>query len=492
MPALSQQQRPVSQEEEQNEGQTEAEVQSESASLETDGGGEQEDGFFTKVKNFFTGKGKSKDKTKDTEKGKTKEPEPVQDSPPEPEKTPAEVLEELLKAGSGELKGLWEKASAGQREAVATLAKTKDVGDDVLKTLFDATPNAELKVLTILFEKRYDVSVGQTLSGDKTGKAWDTEGVRRCWTILETLPDDHVRGNAWLEHWTRYDGGSGAGGFYSGGRKESSVTYDKDEIDKANTSAHKGDPLYGVVRFDKVVRHEVGHAVDKKIGAEAALCLGNATGGNWEKHGAPTADLVDKMIAAGGVKIKALKDEHKSAVAGAILKAMQDGKPGDTAKNIKALDIFKAPDEKTPAALDQATLDDVLKDPVAVTSEKCGKDKSPWYKLGDMGIDVGGRHYQVDYGKTWVSYDKAALAKKVSTYQFRAPGEWFAEAYATYFQPDGEGKVGKLLEGRDPTTKEWFDKNVLPQEKKEAPKEAEGKEPKKDEPLTDKGGGKGG
>ena len=179
MPELSQQQRPVV-EEEQNESQSEAEAQSTSGSLETESGGEQEDGFFTKVKNFFSGKGKSKEKTKETEKGKTKEPEKVEDTPPEPEKTPAEVLESLLKAGSGELKTLWENASAGQREAVATLAKTKDVSDDVLKSLFDLTPNAELKVLTLLFEKRYDVSVGQTLSGDKTGKAWDTEGVRRC------------------------------------------------------------------------------------------------------------------------------------------------------------------------------------------------------------------------------------------------------------------------------------------------------------------------
>ncbi|MBL8787614.1 MAG: hypothetical protein JNJ59_22105 [Deltaproteobacteria bacterium] len=490
MPDLTQ--RPV--EEEQNEAQSEAEASSESAALESGSEEEQvsEDGFFTKVKNFFTGKGKEKKKGGD--KGKVKEDEaPKVETPKEPEKTPDEILTELLKAGSGELKGLWEKATAGQRDAVATLIKTKDVGNDTLKTLFDATPGGELKVQTLLFEKRFDVSVSETLTAGKTKKAWDSEGIKRCWTVLEKLPEEHVKGNAWLEAWTRYDGGgTGAGGFYAAGKKESAVTYDKDHIDDKNTAAQVGDPLYNVVRFDKVVRHEVGHAVDKQHGVSAALCLGNATGGNWEEHGAPSADLVDKMITAGSTKIKTLSDEHKALVATAILNAMKAGKPADTAKNIKALDIFKSPDGTAPAALDQSVLDAVLLDPVVQTSEKCGADKSPWYKLGNLGIDLGGRHYQVDYGKTWVSYDKAALAKKVSTYQFRAPGEWFAEAYATYFQPDGDGKVGTLLEGRDPTTKEWIDSNILPKEKKETPKEAEGKEPKKGETTTDKGGDKGG
>lgn len=50
---------------------------------------------------------------------------------------------------------------------------------------------------------------------------------------------------------------------------------------------------------------------------------------------------------------------------------------------------------------------------------------------------AGGRVYQQAYSSQWYSYDLGARNSLVSSYQFRAPGEWFAECYAAYF-------VGKL------------------------------------------------
>ncbi|MDR7273030.1 hypothetical protein J2X20_005715 [Pelomonas saccharophila] len=43
------------------------------------------------------------------------------------------------------------------------------------------------------------------------------------------------------------------------------------------------------------------------------------------------------------------------------------------------------------------------------------------------------RVYQEAYRGTWVSYDLTARGAGISSYQFRAPGEWFAEAYAAFF-----------------------------------------------------------
>ena len=40
--------------------------------------------------------------------------------------------------------------------------------------------------------------------------------------------------------------------------------------------------------------------------------------------------------------------------------------------------------------------------------------------------------YQEAYANNWVSYIAAARSKGVTGYQFRAPGEWFAELYAAY------------------------------------------------------------
>jgi hypothetical protein len=45
-------------------------------------------------------------------------------------------------------------------------------------------------------------------------------------------------------------------------------------------------------------------------------------------------------------------------------------------------------------------------------------------------ITIGTRIYHEAYARHWVSYVAAARAKGLTGYQFRAPGEWFAELYA--------------------------------------------------------------
>lgn len=43
--------------------------------------------------------------------------------------------------------------------------------------------------------------------------------------------------------------------------------------------------LQGQNLFDGVIRHEVGHAFDRRLGLANVYCIGNAAGGNWH----PTA-----------------------------------------------------------------------------------------------------------------------------------------------------------------------------------------------------------
>ena len=52
---------------------------------------------------------------------------------------------------------------------------------------------------------------------------------------------------------------------------------------------------------------------------------------------------------------------------------------------------------------------------------------------GASKFGLGGRVYQEAYKGDWYSYDAAARKKGVSSYQFRAPGEWFAEVYSAFF-----------------------------------------------------------
>lgn len=397
----------------------------------------------------------------------------------------ADKAMELIKTQSpGVRVTVWKGLNDGERAAVAALVNQGTMNDGLLKELFDATPDSDLPSLYKMFDVRFGVKVGQ--SKLDTGADWDAVGLRRCWVVLKDLPEEHVRGSQWLVHWTRYAGGGSAGGYYAEGHKESSMGYGSDKMDSKNGAADKGDPLYRVVRFDKVVRHEVGHAVDKAVGGSAAYCIGNSGGGKWEEHGSPTLPLVETIVAAAGGAISKLKDEHKTVVMDAILRAMKAGAPEKTKANIQKLPIMKAAKKGEQPEVDPAALANILADPTVATSETSGTGMNPWYNAPGQGVDVGGRHYQASYGKTWVSYEKSSLARKVSTYQHRAPGEWFAEAYATYFQPDKEGKVGTLLAARDAGTKTWFDANVLPQEKKE---EAPVVPEKKETPTPDSGGG---
>jgi hypothetical protein len=60
----------------------------------------------------------------------------------------------------------------------------------------------------------------------------------------------------------------------------------------------------------------------------------------------------------------------------------------------------------------------------------------PWNKGKAHAADVvlDGRVYQEAYDNDWYSYAHADRATTgVSTYQWRAPGEWFAEIYALYY-----------------------------------------------------------
>ncbi|HEX8109170.1 MAG TPA: hypothetical protein VF516_15660, partial [Kofleriaceae bacterium] len=81
---------------------------------------------------------------------------------------------------------------------------------------------------------------------------------------------------------------------------------------------------------------------------------------------------------------------------------------------------------------------------------------SPWVK--DMPSVIDGRVYHEAYAGRWVSYEAAARARKVSNYQFRAPGEWFAEAYAAYYEPSQV--KGSKLNQRDPDTFTYFQTHV--------------------------------
>jgi hypothetical protein len=70
-------------------------------------------------------------------------------------------------------------------------------------------------------------------------------------------------------------------------------------------------------------------------------------------------------------------------------------------------------------------------------------------------VRIGGRCWQRGYGdaQSLYSFDSSARATHRATdYQWRAPGEWFAECYQVYYAEQEKGPaspVGALLRSKD-------------------------------------------
>lgn len=63
-----------------------------------------------------------------------------------------------------------------------------------------------------------------------------------------------------------------------------------------------------------------------------------------------------------------------------------------------------------------------------------GKEGGLWEKgEGAAKYALGGRVYQEAYSGDWNSYELSARGRRVTNYQFRAPGEWFADAYSAFY-----------------------------------------------------------
>ena len=160
--------------------------------------------------------------------------------------------------------------------------------------------------------------------------------------------------------------------------------------------------------FDATTLHEIGHAVDNKHGFMASN--GSKSGcGAWKTE---SVDSITDVYLAEAKKIPGLtKDVDQAALKKAVKAALDNG---DTGK----------PDEITQP--DWEKIVDFL-------TAKClpiRADKKPWWE--DSKVVIGGRVYQQSYADgRWCSFEHAAIAKtKVNQYQWRAPGEWFAEVYA--------------------------------------------------------------
>jgi hypothetical protein len=302
------------------------------------------------------------------------------------------------------------------------------------------------------------------LKGDGgKGIDWDAAGLRQTWQVLALLPPAHVQDNPKLWRLVRYKvkKGSEAEGVYDDtddNDKEvdqAAIGYDPATLDQADTEfSDDKDVLHGANAFNETVRHEIGHAVDAQLGASDSYCT-KPEGGSWKSYGDDGFEqVVNEMVMASGGVISTWHDaEQKTEILQCITKVVKDQKFDNLPAELAKLKFWKK--------LGDDFQQQIIHDNAVQAIQKNTNSHEPW--MGDGGMALGGRVYEESYDKSWNSYAVEARDRKVSKYQFRAPGEWFAESYAAYYEPVGEGQEkGAKLDSIDPKTKKFFDTVVDP------------------------------
>jgi hypothetical protein len=304
------------------------------------------------------------------------------------------------------------------------------------------------------FEVRFGVDINET---SRTMRArlgervedWTRESLTRVWEVLAALPTSHVAGNTDLVSLVRIEttkrddhreagGNAGTGGWYCGTHNTVGM-HVGDDLDREN-NADDGDPLNGVTRFDKVVRHEIGHAVDAQLNFMSSRGSEEKFGG-WEAHGNDWMTILDVAMAAFGCPAED---------AGSLVPPMEQIEEG----------LEKATLSRNWEHFTDEIFDTELMSHPLVEGLKSGIEGSPWY-AGHLGMKIEDKIYVLSYRNNWHSFVAKTHAQKVSTYQFRAPGEWFAEAYAAYYDPASNGE-GALLGRVNSAAKRDFDSTVHP------------------------------
>ncbi len=371
-----------------------------------------------------------------------------------PPKTPKEQFTAFVGMKADERKTFLGGLDATKRKKLADGLSHGDISgapeQAAIRQLFDSTPATELATLSRWVAVRFNIKVGASSGG---GKAWTKNGLRRSWDLLKTLPTSHVEANAELSSLTRYDSASIEGWASSTG--EAAIGYgDATDIDKTKETGaftDAGDPLRNTNLFDVTVLHEIGHRVDPLVNATGGYCT-TADGGSWKKLDA--GKVAGLMVTASGSEISKWSDaKQKKDIMSALTAYVNAGAAANLDVRFNAMSFMSS----LSAAEKKKIIDKLRKDPMVVALEQ--GVSGAWAKPNG-GTDLNGTIYQQSYRGDWTSYATAARARKMSTYQFRAPEEWFAEAYSAYYAPGT--KKGELLGKKDAKTKQWFDKTVDP------------------------------
>lgn len=236
--------------------------------------------------------------------------------------------------------------------------------------------------------------------------------LRRFYDVMSDLPETHTKENDSMQVFSEVSGPA-KGSAYSGGRKE--VMMREGAFDKSGaylsgleSQIESPEPECAPVPgkdlsfFDWNTLHEVGHAVDDK---HKFMHRNGKNLGGWEVY-------EGNVLPIAGVVAK--KNKYDTNYVAAYMSGTAEP-------------VIPEPDG--------CDSDEWERRRVAcrLWVDNARHGKKPWSNAASAkALAIDGVVYHESYEDSWSSYPLAERAKGVSGYQFRAPGEWFAELYAAY------------------------------------------------------------
>lgn len=326
-------------------------------------------------------------------------------------------------------------AVVAQAEALLKLPGGDKKLDQFVQTLGD---EADFGLICKLAEKRFGIQLDErarTAPEDATTYGEDsarTVSAKGMWQALAQVPSGHAKQPS-LKKVTLDEPQSDGGAFSwaskevtMSGRPDDGKTEDFDHDTRMKALGHDNHDDYAPIDdtgknlFNMTALHEIGHAVDDRLGFMNAR-MGQAAFGGWQVY----TDLTPIAQAVAAAKnfdegfVRQLINGQEPAPV-----VMPVDYPGGEAKWAKAR---------------QAVLD----------WHQLATQGEIWYSFADSKkAAIGDDVYQEAYANNWVSYKLAERAKGVTGYQWRAPGEWFAEVYMCWHG-------GKLDKAKHPF-KDWL------------------------------------
>ena len=321
----------------------------------------------------------------------------------------------------------------------------------MLDSWFQVATNRD--TLEIIFEARYGVRLGSDgdldaemfLDSTSVEQTFDAEGIKKLYEILKLLPPEHVLSH--LSHIMTEDTHTvdSSSGYAQYSYLELSYSQDDTSQLESGEYTDENDRMRGLEMMTTTAIHEIAHLVD----ADEVYSANNASFMalfGWEKHDMTTEGLTallfsleDHMAEPYAAELTSGEKDIAHDVARELILLLAQYLPEVTevemamerlGYDIKGGESWRSAEELT-AVLSTSHL-------FYQIQLSASPNDYPWEEE-PMGYTTGREYHRAySWQECWWSYATRG-GEKMSRYQWRSPGETFAELYAIYHITEPKG-----------------------------------------------------